>query len=150
MPKMIELIKDNNILVSSNVLEFTSPDKMYIDLEDDAKLYVDVGDYVKVGTPIIKTKKGIITSSISGKIGFIETINNQEFITILNDFAENYIIEPVIKKNSNHIKKEILDKLLKKHFNLDLNDKKYLILNAIDDEPYVLTESFYLFLYYEG
>ncbi len=149
MPKLIELIKDDNILVSSNIIEFIKPDKVYFELKEDAKMSIDVGDTVKIGTPLLKTKNNLFTSSISGKIGYIETLNNKEFITVINDFAESSLMEPVIKKN-HHIKKDILDKILKSQFNLDLNHKKYLILNAIDDEPYVLTESFYLFLYYEG
>jgi len=58
-------------------------------------------------------------------------------------------LKKIIKENNVNIKKAILEKILIQEFNINFQNKQSIIINAIDDEPYVVTENFYLFLFYE-
>lgn len=153
MTKLIELEQDETIKVSSNVLKYLKPNVIYVPF-NDAKALVNINEIVDIGTPLFKTSSLIITSPISGKTKSfkpISTINGQKYaLEILNDFEERKRLEPIKKISLNNIKKEALEKLLYTQFNLDFKDKNILILNAIDDNIYANTSSFYLLLNYEG
>lgn len=154
MQKLIELEKDASIQVSSIISKYEKPDFIYIPVGLDDKIVVKLNDKVKIGTPLLKVDSTLITSPVSGKVQGIKIMNTLRgkigSIEVLNDFEETKMIDPVIKKQGGNIKKDILDKLLKSHFGLDFNGVKNLILNCIDDDPYILTENFYLLLNYEG
>lgn len=153
MSKLVEIPKDPSILVSSRILSYEKPDSIYIPVEIGAKILVKKGEKVKIGTPVYKTETKIMTSSLSGVVGevkMMDTIQGKIYsLEIINDFREQKVIEPVMKRNINNIKKEVLDKLLAIHFQVDFNGKENLVLNSLDDEPYILTENFYLNVYYE-
>lgn len=150
MEKLIELKTDENIVLSSKVLNIKNPEYIYIPILPNSKLHIKKAMNVQIGTPIISSKD-FITSPISGtvtNIKKIKTLNGEiDAIEIKNDYKESTIKETKIKKNLLNIKKEILDKALSL-FQIDLTNQKNLVLNCLDDEPYVLTESFYLFLEY--
>lgn len=154
MQKLIELEKDASIQVSSIIEKYEKPDYIYIPVENSSTIVTKVYDKVKIGTPLIKVASTVVTSPVSGIVQGIKIMNTLKgkmgAIEILNDFEETKVINPIIKKQGGTIKKEVLDKLLKAHFNLDFNNVKCLILNCIDDDPYILTENFYLLLNYEG
>lgn len=154
MQKLIELEKDASIQVSSIIEKYEKPDYIYIPVENSSTIVTKVYDKVKIGTPLIKVASTVVTSPVSGIVQGIKIMNTLKgkmgAIEILNDFEETKVIDPIIKKQGGTIKKEVLDKLLKAHFNLDFNNVKCLILNCIDDDPYILTENFYLLLNYEG
>ena len=154
MQKLIELNINSDILVSSNILDFNLPDYIYIPILKDAKILVKKNDLVCIGTPIIEYPNNIVNSTISGKVNSIKkisTINGEvDAIEIINNYKEKTIIESSTKRSLNRIKKEIFDNILLSNYKLDLNNKNCLVINCIDDEPYVLTENFYLTLYYEG
>lgn len=154
MQKLIELEKDASIQVSSIIEKYEKPDYIYIPVENSSTIVTKVYDKVKIGTPLIKVASTVVTSPVSGIVQGIKIMNTlkgkMSAIEILNDFEETKVIDPIIKKQGGTIKKEVLDKLLKAHFNLDFNNVKCLILNCIDDDPYILTENFYLLLNYEG
>jgi len=151
MEKLIELNTNPNILVSSNLINIKHPEYIHIPILPNSKILVKASTKVKIGTPVISTNNNIYTSSISGVVTTIKkvrTINGEvDAIEIKNDFEEQTIKETKVKKNILNIKKEVLDKALNL-FKIDLIGQKNLILNCIDDEPYTLTESFYLLLNY--
>lgn len=154
MQKLIELEKDASIQVSSIIEKYEKPDFIYIPVENSSTFVTKVYDKVKIGTPLLKVGNTVVTSPISGVVQGIKIMNTLNgkvnSIEILNDFEETKVIDPIIKKQGGTIKKDVLDKLLEVHFNLDFNNVKYLVLNCIDDDPYILTENFYLLLNYEG
>lgn len=154
MQKLIELEKDASIQVSSIISKYEKPDCIYIPVGLNDKIVVKLNDKVKIGSPLLKVGSTVVTSPVSGKVQGIKIMNTLKgkigSIEVLNDFEETKIIDPVIKKQGGNIKKEILDKLLASHFGLDFNGVKNLVLNCIDDDPYILTENFYLLLNYEG
>lgn len=151
MEKLIELSVDSSIKVSNKVININKPEYVYIPILPSSKLLVKKGTNVKIGMPLISKGNDIITSPISGEVTSIKkviTIKGEiDAIEIKNDFTEVTIKESKLKKNILNIKKEVLDKILDL-FKVNLNNKKEIILNCIDDEPYILTESFYLFLEY--
>lgn len=151
MEKLIELSVDSSIKVYNKVININKPEYVYIPILPSSKLLVKKGTNVKIGIPLISKGNDIITSPISGEITNIKkfTIIKGEIdaIEIKNDFTEVTIKESKLKKNILNIKKEVLDKILDL-FKVNLNNKKEIVLNCIDDEPYTLTESFYLFLEY--
>lgn len=151
MEKLIELNIDSNIVVSSKVINIKNPEYVYIPILPNSKLLVSKSKKVKIGTPLISHNYEIFTSPISGVITDIKkisTINSEEdALEIKNDFEEACAKESKVKKNILNIKKEVLDKALAL-FKINLINKKYIVLNCIDDDPYTLTESFYLFKEY--
>ncbi|MBE6154221.1 MAG: 4Fe-4S dicluster domain-containing protein [Firmicutes bacterium] len=154
MQKLIEIEVNPNILVSSNVLNFDKPEKIYIPIKENANILIHNNERVSIGTSIIEYPNDIVNSTISGKVSSIKKVNTidgiYDAIEIINDYKEKTIVEASTKRSLNKIKKETFDSILLSNFKLDFKDKKNLVLNCIDDEPYVLSESFYLFLYYEG
>ena len=142
----------SNILISSKVLNYDKPEYVYVPIIANAKVLARKNEIVSIGTPILELKDKVINSSVSGKINDIkniETINGTtNGIEIINNYQEK-TINSSVKRNLNKIKKEEYDYILKNIYKIDLDNKKTLILNCIDDEPYVLTENFNLFLYYD-
>lgn len=154
MQKLVELEKDASIQVSSMIHKYEKPDFIYIPVGIDQKLVTKLHEKVKIGSPLLRTSTTLVTSPVSGVVQNIKVmdtiVGKMNTIEILNDFEETKVIDPVIKKQGGNIKKEVLDKLLGGHFGLDFNGVKNLVLNCVDDDPYILTENFYLLLNYEG
>lgn len=151
MERLIELNIDPNIIISSNILNVKKTEYLYIPILSNSKLLINKSKKVKIGTPLITTNNDIITSPISGEIIDIKkvsTINGKiDAIEIKNDFEELTAKESKVKKNILNVKKEVLDKALAL-FKINLTNKKNIVLNCIDDEPYTVTESFYLLIEY--
>lgn len=153
MKNLTKITSYPKILVSSNILSYEKPDYVYIPIENSGNLVAKINTKVSIGTPLIK-ERAIITSPISGKIVALKDINTEKgkikALEIINDYQETTVMAPILKNNHHHIKKDKLANLLKSYFNIELENKKNIVLNCLDDEPYILTESFYLYLYYEG
>ena len=153
MEKLIEINVDPDIIVSNKISNIRNPEYIYIPIMPNSKLLINKSKKVKIGTPLLSTQNIIITSPISGEINCIKkitTIDGEiDSIEIKNDYEEATIKETKMKKNILNIKKEVLDKALSL-FEINLDGSRALVLNCIDDEPYVLTESFYLMLEYSN
>lgn len=151
MERLIELNTDPNIVISSNILNVKKTEYLYIPILSNSKLLINKSKKVKIGTPLITINNDIITSPISGEIINIKkvsTVNGKiDAIEIKNDFEELTAKESKVKKNILDVKKEVLDKALAL-FKINLTNKKNIVLNCIDDEPYTVTESFYLLIEY--
>lgn len=150
MQKLLEIPKDQSIQVSSKIFNFVKPDFVYIPILSPCQLLVKKNRPVTIGSSLYKTDSLEITSPISGVVQDIKEMNtlngSSRCLIISNDFREKHI-------NISHFKnidKDCLNQYLKEKLNIDLTNKTEIILNCIDDEPYVLTETFYLFIYYEG
>jgi len=154
MQRLIEIPKDPTIMVSSQVLNFDKPDLVFIPITKEAKLLIKKSDDILLGTPLFKLAKKVIKSPISGNIKGINdsiTVNGPTKVLVIeNNYKEAYLKKPSIINSIKNIKKEKLTSLLKSEFSINLNEKKELVLSSFDDEPYVVTENFYLFLYFEG
>lgn len=139
MQKLIELEKDDNVLVSSKVESFLRPDTVYLPIFNN-KILVKPNDLVKIGDEVIE---GVL-SPISGVVKNLKKLSTLDgyiyCLEIINDFEER-------NRNVIGIKNRLTKEKILKY--IDLDGKNNLVLNAIDDEIYVLTENFYLALYYE-
>ena len=142
MHKLIELKKDENILVSSQIEKFLKPDFIYIPIGNNEKIHVHKNDHILIGDILVSN--GLI-SPVSGVVKQIRKMDSAQdgeyFLEIENDFLESR------KKNAGVREKITKEEVLKVFRGLE--GKKNFVLNAIDDEIYVLTENFYLFLYYD-
>lgn len=148
MEKLIELNTDPNILVSSNIIDAEKPDYVYIPIFTNSKVLIHQNDSVSIGTPITKSETKTETSSVSGRVTAIKkikTLNGDlDAVEIMNDFKERRVVEVGSIRSLNKLAKEKTDNALKM-FQIDVENKTNLILNAIDDEPYILNSCFYLF-----
>ena len=139
MQKLIELQKDETILVSSKIEQYLQPDFIYLPVKDGV-LNIHKNDKVSIGSVVLPQ----IFSPVSGYVRRLvkrdSLINSEYYLEIENDFQETRLQESFLQKR---LKKENILSML------DLDNKKKLVLNALDNELYVLTENFYLFLYYE-
>lgn len=134
--KRINIDKDKNIYISSNITYFLNPDYVYIPIEQKKILK-------KLNTKIYKGDE-IVSNTycpISGKITSI----NDKFIVIENDFRE------LIKKNINKYKltKDNIIKMLLDYQESDLlskfqnkNNFNSIIVNGINDNPYIYNKIF--------
>lgn len=140
MQKLIELKKDDHILVSSQVESYLKPDFVYLPICETDQFVVRKNDFVCIGDLLLKAQKDVL-SPISGVVRGVKKMNSVHrtnyYLEIENDFLETRR-EIVLKKDN---KKQIIAE------KLELDGKKNLVLSAIDDEIYVLTKNFYLFLH---
>lgn len=141
MQKLIELKKDETILVSSQVESFLRPDFVYLPIPSNEELVVYKNAPILIGDDISLSSSNL--SSVSGIVRGIKKMSAYHFsgyfLEIENDFQES---RKEIKRKKKLSREEILTYI-------DLEHVQYLVFDAIDDEIYVLTENFYLFLYYE-
>lgn len=148
MANLIEL-KTQKILVSSSILKYDKPDYVYIPLLNDLDLkalnntHVLIGDYIT--SSAISPVSGIITgikkmNSLAGNINHLE---------IKNDYKEMYTNEYTGKKLMSTFTKEEFESRIPEFLINEFNNKDNLVINCIDDEPFVLTENFYLLKYTE-
>ncbi len=139
MQKLIELKKDDSILVSSKIESFFEPDYVYLPINSDQTFKVKKNDFVKIGDILLDGNTTSI-ASVSGQVKGLKKLKSIKgeglFLEIANDFKEQRIN---IKKSSKFTEETFL-KVCPSILN-----KKNLVLNAIDDEIYVLTNNYYLF-----
>lgn len=143
MQKLITIKRDESILVSSKIESFLKPDYVYLPLLDEKGILVHLKNKVKIGDELEQHSSYL--APVSGVVRGLKKMHSLEHVTyyfeIENDFEERRKEEVGAKR-----------KVSKKEFLMlfpDLAHKKNVVLNAIDDEIYVSTENFYLFLHYE-
>lgn len=145
MQKLIELEKDEAILVSSQVESFLKPDFVYLPVLGDDQIKVYQNSKVDIGSQLFVRSSTLC--SVSGIVRQIKKMDSWDdasyYLEVENDFEER---RKEMNFNHSPLTKEIIFQAL----GIEHKDEiKNIVLNAIDDEVYVLTENFYLFLYYE-
>lgn len=145
MQKLIEIKKDETILVSSKPESFLKPDFIYIPIHKGEQILVYPNSKVQIGDEILQFHDQKVLASVSGivkravKKKSLQAV--EYYLEIENDFEES-------KKRESQYKGKISKEDIISYFG-DISKKKNIVLNAIDDDIYVLTENFYLFLHYE-
>ncbi len=155
MRKLIKLQKDLSICYSSAIADFLNPDQVYIPKKDNYELLVKQNENVlkgqmilennlnKVISPISGVVQGLINKNVDGKI--------QKTVVIQNDFKEKE------KSNNRKIKKYnkeiIISKLYEYYFKyiasiLESKKINHLIIKGLDDEPYIVNNSYVLNSYH--
>ena len=86
MQKLIELKKDENILVSSKLESFLKPDYVYLPVLKNNTILVHKNDFVKIGDEVIT---GML-SPVSGVVSGLKKLNSLQdadyYLEIANDF----------------------------------------------------------------
>ena len=148
MTNLVSLELDYEIKVSSRVHEYLSPDNVYFPIYKTSKILVKDKETVLKGQLILINGEEKIFSSVSGVIAGLKKIkiNNEDktYLVVANNYKEKSI-----KKSSKKLlglkNKEELEKLLEENgVSLKIENKKILLLNAIDSEPYIVNDSMYL------
>lgn len=154
--KTFKFKKDNNIKVSSQIVPLLDPSFCYVPILDNYKVLVNIGDVVfKHQTLILDENKLEITSPISGIIKSIKNVNTisgeVSALEIENDYKEKSLLYKGIQKSYKKLKLSQIESILEKLYIpvLDLEpiplkinkNAKYLIINALDKEPYVANNS---------
>lgn len=148
MRKLLTLKKDYEIKLKSNIIQYKNPKYVYLPLKETEKI---------VSHPEVKKGERISNysiSPISGKIMGIKYCTTVEHemvkcLAILNDYKETFFKRSASIKNLEKVSLEkwVID--LKDHQENLIADKilgvpnnAILILNGIEDEPYVANEIF--------
>lgn len=151
MANLVE-IKKEPILISSTIVKFEQPDFIYLPISG-YNLNIQKNAKVNIGTEVFKNANTSIYSSISGTVKAIKNMTcekgKEEFLEIENDFQELRELEPSSKKSLAKTSKEEIIQKFSKVLGHNIEIRKNFILNCLDDEPYILTENFYLMNYCE-
>lgn len=148
MKSTITLKKDYNIKLRSDIKKYTTPKYVYLPLEKEDEIHSNI---------LIKKEEKIskfLISPVSGKIvgmKYCMTSDGQvkKCIAILNDYKESLIKRIAMRKKITKIScEQMIIELKEYHYNelaeklWNGRNKELLILNGIEDEPYVANEIF--------
>lgn len=144
MTKLVSLELDYRIKVSSRICDYLSPDYVYFNMNDIKEIYVKDKENVLKGQKLFKNGDKNIYSSVSGRVVGIKKITeDNNYLVIENDYKEKSIKKSV-KKANNCKTKDDFYKILKEHnLNISFLNKDYLLLNVIDNEPYIVNNTMY-------
>jgi len=146
--KKITLKKDYSIKLKSQITKHFMPQYVYLPIPKEDELFSKI--QVKKEEKISK----YLVSPVSGKIVGIKYCQNAlgeilKCLTILNDYKETYIKRTSIRKNIQQLSLEQIVLELKEYQYHEIAEKlwqqknaKILILNGIEEEPYVANEIF--------
>lgn len=159
--KSVTLEKDYSIKLSSNVVDYIYPDYVFIPMYENYNLQVKNKELVKKEQVLLSNYNNItLISPISGTVvGAKECLlangNKEKCLVIENDFKEKMKERTTIRKNLKQLSKADFLKMLKeksilksdnsKELMLNVFEKntiKKIIVNGIEDEPYIATKIF--------
>ena len=138
--KLLTLSKDPRIKVSSKITSYLLPKYVYLKVKENTNFMIKKKT-IKKGEKLFKDGNKTILSPISGKIEGIIKQEKEYYLKIQNDFEEEDSYSGI---------KEFTTRALKLNFSSVLEEigidstkfknKKRIILNGIEDEPYLATK----------
>lgn len=139
MKKSITIQKDPKIKVQSKYLKYLMPTKVYLQISKNAQMQVKKRNVLK-GDIIYVDNNESFYSPISGTIDKIIPNNKDGFyLVIKNDFKENATYKGLKEFTTIKIRTDFLNRI--KECSLinyeELKNIDYLLINGIDDEPYI-------------
>lgn len=149
MRKLIKLETDKNVIFNQNINEFISSDEIYIPIKSNYQLLVKIGEQVYKGQIILENNLNKVISPISGIVGNIDNkmVDGKlmRCLNIHNDYKER--MKSLRHKEIKYTKDTLISKLYENYFKYianTLETKKInnLIINGLDDEPYILNNSY--------
>ena len=146
LKKLLTISKDPSIKVSSRIQSYLFPEYIYINVNKDTN-FMFKKRKIKKGEKLFFQCNNVIQSPVSGIIeGIIEKKGNDSikyYLKIKNDFAEEDSYVGVKEFTTRALKLDFASVLEEDTtFNtLRLKNKKVLILNGIEDEPYLVTKT---------
>lgn len=152
MQKKIKIDIDNSVKICEEIGNFLNPDFVYLPVIANARVGIDSKSIVYKGDLVFSSDTDVVFSPVSGSIKTIvekEDLNGEKnkYLVIENDFREKTKVRKAVKNEIfNYTKDEFLDLVSKFNPSLgNLLSKKYsgarIIVRALDDEPYIFTES---------
>jgi len=150
--KTVTLEKDCTIKLSSNIVDYIYPDYVFIPMFEEFKLKVKNREEVKKEQTLLSAENKTIISPVSGVVVGVKNCavasgETVKCLVIENDFKEKMHSRTTIRKKLKQLSKnEFFQSLEKKQiFDYDfLKTKKFnkIIINGIEDEPYMATKLF--------
>ena len=143
MKKLLTIVKDVSIKVSSQITDFLEPTHIYLPIDEETLQNIEIKK-VKKGEILYSFEDQEIDSSVSGRIvGFLKK-ENKKYLEIKNDYKEEGTYNGMHEFTTVNIKTNFKEKIKGySYFNFDIfQDKKILILNGIEDEPYIANRPF--------
>ncbi len=143
MKKLLTIAKDSQIKVSSQITEFLEPENVYlpINIENINNMHKK---NVKKGELLYQFDDLNIYSPISGKIVGVLNKKQKYFLVIKNDYHEEDLYKGANEFTTVNIKTDFEEKIkCYANFNWQLLDNaKEIVLNGIEDEPYIANKTF--------
>lgn len=145
MKKLLTISKDPRIKVSSKIETYLFPQYVYIKVEENTNFMIKKKQ-VKKGEKLFKRENKEVLSPVSGYVeGIIskKTENNTDYyLKIQNDYEEEDSYSGVQEFSTKALKIKFSEVL--KEIGMDITkykNKQRLILNGIEDEPYLATKA---------
>ncbi len=150
MRKLIKLEKKLNILFDNDIYEYLNPDYVYLPIYDGFELLKKQDDKVLINEIVVENKLNKIKSPISGVIKgttFLNIYNKKtKCVVIENTYEEK---EKINNKNVTLTRANIISTLSENNYlsfakMLENKNIKNLIINGMEDEPYIQNNPFIL------
>lgn len=154
MRELTKLKKDANLIFDSDIAFYLNPDYIYIPVKKNYNLLVKKGSPILMGQIVIENNLNKVISPISGRASAIKkmSIGPKELpcLVIENDFKEKSKL--IKRKNLKLDKDTIISKLYEYYFKyiasvLETKKINNLIINGLEDEPYIYNNSYILNTY---
>lgn len=148
MKKLVTLKKDYSIKLNSRMTKDQTPKYIYLPIDEKAKIKSDF--LIKKEQRITKNRISPVSGRLVGS-KYCDTINEKavKCFVILNDYKETYQKRVASLKNITEVSLEKIIIELKQHNETEISEKLKqckkgctIILNGMDDEPYVANEIF--------
>ena len=143
MKKLLTIAKDASIKVSSQITNYLEPTHIYLPIIEETLQNIEIKK-VKKGEKLYSYQGKDIYSSVSGRIVGILKNKEKRYLEIKNDYKEEDLYKGMHEFTTVNIKTNFKQKI-KEYPNFDLQkfqNKKILILNGIEDEPYIANRPF--------
>ena len=143
MKKLLTIAKDASIKVSSQITNYLEPTHIYIPINEEILQNIEIKK-VKKGEKLYFYQGKDFYSSVSGRIVGILKNQEKKYLEIKNDYKEEDMYQGMNEFTTVSIKTNFKQKI-KECPNFDIGkfkNKKILILNGIEDEPYVANRPF--------
>lgn len=143
MKKLLTIAKDASIKVSSQITNYLEPTHIYLPITDESLQNIEIKK-VKKGEKLYSYQGKDIYSSVSGRIVGILKNKEKKYLEIKNDYKEEDLYKGMHEFTTVNIKTNFKQKI-KEYSNFDFQkfqNRKILILNGIEDEPYIANRPF--------
>ena len=143
MKKLLTIAKDASIKVSSQITNYLEPTHIYLPITEEILQNTEIKK-VKKGEKLYSYQGKDVYSSVSGRIVGILKTTEKSYLEIKNDYKEEDLYQGMHEFTTVNIKTNLSQKI-KEYPNFDVQkfqNKKILILNGIEDEPYIANRPF--------
>lgn len=143
MKKLLTIAKDASIKVSSQITNYLEPTHIYLPITEEILQNTEIKK-VKKGEKLYSYQGKDVYSSVSGRIVGILKTTEKSYLEIKNDYKEEDLYQGMHEFTTVNIKTNFSQKI-KEYPNFAVQkfqNKKILILNGIEDEPYIANRPF--------